>query len=824
MCKRTPAVGKRAGVGGAGAVDGVGGGGRLPPQSGKADAAVFSPPPPPHRIDPVVGAANTIMFGLVVHFGTMWSMMMMCDGDDDDDDRRRHDDYRHLETTAMTDDYDGGGGGGWTTNHRPPPPSSSSSLLFTVLLLHEYWVYLQHANVLANPLLQRLDRRYGIALLRTNRHWSIAGTLSSYWAREALGMFACLPFLSSQAQQEEGGGGEGRRGGSSSSSSHYHHRHHLPFSATQYLVLYSIIYHAVKSRGVRSDALDRSSSRFGIMTLVVDDFYTHDLREASVTVLRLALQGLDTYVHYRIVRDMVASTSSSSSSMSMMDALFAIWVAHAALNQLFRRSTASAVVGMWHALSSSEGGGISPSPDDDDDVVVADVVANVDEVVERRRVGWSGVVVDDDDDADDGDFVVRRLLRRERVSDDLRGRRGAASDCVDKAVRLETAIAILAVFFMVGLGEVPLGGLSGTSMTSTTATRRLESLLGHLARGGGGSGGRRTTSAAAYAWLLWGLLHGVWATFLRHRRRRSSTTGGTTMRTSGADSATTADRMGSLLRVLDLGVAIEIGARELPPDKRRMMLLACVLLTGKAFARSMRYPRMIRTILSAAEFATKLSILRMLTDASPDDATAISSVLAIAWVVWVLFSPAPTPCEIDTSYCRRSDAVKNDVAADAVFLGHPALLSDAWALWLLPYPLRERWSAPWWTRPLWPVHYLVGWYVCNYRRRLFGDGAAFFCCDDNRYGRTRMQNWVASHFGRHFVTSPREVKANIEACARHAEKVGVKVLCLGALNKSEVSQINRVPHCISEFTVGCLHSTFAIHRVSMAVDWASLKR
>jgi len=763
MCKRTAEVGKRAGVGGDG-------GARLPPRSAEA-AAVVSPPSPPHRIDPVVGAANTIMFGLVVHFGTMWSMM--CDDDD------CHHDYRHHAATAMTDDYDGGGvgvgggvgGGGSTTNHPPPTPSS---LLFTVLLLHEYWVYLQHANVLANPLLQRLDRRYGIALLKSNRHWSIAGTLSSYWAREALGMFVCLPFLS-QAQQEGGGG---RR----SSSSHYHH--HLPFSATQYLVMYSIIYHAIKSRGVRADALDRSSSRYGIMTLVVDDFYLHDLREASVTVLRLALQGFDTYVHYRIVRDMVASTSSSSSSsssMSMMDALFAIWVAHAALNQLFRCSTASAVVGMWHALSSSESGGIPPSPDDvdvDDSVV--------------------------DDDADDGDFVVRRLLRRERVSDDLRGRRGAASDCVDKAVRLETAIAILAAFFMVGLGEVPLGYLA----------------LG----GGGGGGGRKTTSAAAYAWLLWGLLHGVWATFLCHRRRRSSTTGGTTMRTSGADSVTTADRLGSLLRVLDLVVAIEIGARELPPDRRRMMLLACVLLTGKAFARSMRYPRIIRTILSVAEFATKLVILRMLADASPDDATAISSVLAIAWVIWVVFSPAPTPCEGDTSYCLRSDARKNDVAADAVFLGHPALLSDAWALWLLPYPLRERWSAPWWTRPLWPVHYLVGWYVCNYRRRLFGDGAAFFCCDDNRYGQTRMQNWVASHFGRHFVTNPREVKANIEACARHAEKVGVKVLCLGALNKSEVSRMNRVPYCVSEVIVGCLHDTFAIHRVSMAVDWASLKR
>lgn len=48
-----------------------------------------------------------------------------------------------------------------------------------------------------------------------------------------------------------------------------------------------------------------------------------------------------------------------------------------------------------------------------------------------------------------------------------------------------------------------------------------------------------------------------------------------------------------------------------------------------------------------------------------------------------------------------------------------------------------------------------------------------------------MQTWTAAHFGRHFVTNPTQVKRNIEAAARHAEKSGVRVLCLGALNKAE---------------------------------------
>lgn len=48
-----------------------------------------------------------------------------------------------------------------------------------------------------------------------------------------------------------------------------------------------------------------------------------------------------------------------------------------------------------------------------------------------------------------------------------------------------------------------------------------------------------------------------------------------------------------------------------------------------------------------------------------------------------------------------------------------------------------------------------------------------------------MQTWTASHFGRHFVTNPGQVKRNIEAAARYAEDAGVKVFCLGALNKAE---------------------------------------
>jgi len=103
------------------------------------------------KVDPVVRALNTIMYGLVVHFGTLWMIESS---------------YSNgiIATTTAADNID-------TVTQRPNSP------LLIILFLHEYWIYLQHTNVLSNPLLQHLDRQYGIALLKNNKHWSIAGKL-----------------------------------------------------------------------------------------------------------------------------------------------------------------------------------------------------------------------------------------------------------------------------------------------------------------------------------------------------------------------------------------------------------------------------------------------------------------------------------------------------------------------------------------------------------------------------------------------------------------------------------------------------------------------
>jgi hypothetical protein len=100
------------------------------------------------QVDPIVRAVNTFMYGMLVHFGTLWMYGIHIRND--------------MGQTESCSDED-----------------SSSAWIWCVLLLHEYWVYLQHSNVLANPYCQRLDRQYGIALLKSNQHWAIAGTCFS---------------------------------------------------------------------------------------------------------------------------------------------------------------------------------------------------------------------------------------------------------------------------------------------------------------------------------------------------------------------------------------------------------------------------------------------------------------------------------------------------------------------------------------------------------------------------------------------------------------------------------------------------------------------
>ncbi len=530
------------------------------------------------------------------------------------------------------------------------------------------------------------------------------------------------------------------------------------------------------------------------MRVVIDKFYVHTTVETALTVVRLSLQGLDTYIHYRIVRDLLLSWDDSignldedgdsrSSLRTLLNLLFAVWVIHAALiNQLFRCSTASVMVQAWSWLTASSppkagprGGGAENEPmapstpaatkggcqdparrggspkDNGDDSTEAESVSSGGDSSDDSSVGA---------DDPEQDFVVRRLLRPGRVADELKGRRGAATGGVDTAVRIETTLAILASLFIVGFGEVPLRILSLEVPSGMFTMDR-----------------QRIGAMVPYAWLLWSLLHGIWAFFLRTRPpaqdRRTSSIGYSRA------------RLRTVVHIVDLCLLIGSAAHVRPEFKWSVFMLAGAV-TWKSFfqAAGVTRPTLVWTSMLAIEFGGKALLVRSLAKSSNQfDTALVAAFLALIWGVWTVSNPLPTPCEL-ASQTSCSMGGEQQVA-DVVFLGHPAELSDCWALWLLPYSLKERWQRPWWSIPLWPVHYLVGLYVVNYRQRLFGDKASFFCCDDVVYGGTRMQTWTAAHFGRHFVTHARQVKENIEAAARHAEESGVKVLCLGALNKAE---------------------------------------
>ncbi|KAK1735765.1 flavin-binding monooxygenase-like protein [Skeletonema marinoi] len=723
------------------------------------------------QVDPLVRALNTVMYGLLVHFGTLWMIDLA--------QRQQHNDSSY--TSAAGEE-------GRTPSH-----------LLSILFLHEYWVYLQHSNVFGNPLLQHLDRQYGIALLKKNQHWSIAGTLTAYWSRECLCLFLCLPFLQRQYNGEQ-----------------YY------FTSTQYMILYSLIYHTIKSRGVREDALKRSSPRFGIMRLVIDKFYLNSMAEVQVTVLRLFLQGFDTYIHFCVVRDLVLLSSPGGVAwcISSMHVLFTVWVVHAALNQFFRKSTASVMVQTWHALTAKKidndamktaekgdfiGGKENATNEDKDESTEGESLSSGNSSLTSSDNKSTTNVVQIIDANDE--YVVRQLLHHERVCNSLKGRQGSASSGVDKAIRLATSVSILAAFFMIGINNVPMQWLSSGNIVATSDMCNIF------------QDQSRVLSVALYSWLLWGLLYGIWAIFLKSRSDSQLSN----------QSSSSRRRQISFIRMADFTVMIGV-AYLLPPESKGMLLFTLIVLTGKSFIQSMdiSFPRIVWNGLLAVEFLTKLRILRMLQQSS--DTMLTSFVLTVLWSLWVVTNANPTPCEVE----------KQREVADAVFLGHPAELHDCWALWLRPYSLQERWQAPSWVWPLWPFHYVVGWYVCNYRQRLFGDKASFFCSDTVMYGNALMQNWVATHFARHFVTNPRQVKKNIEAAARHAEEIGVKVLCLGALNKAEsingggLGIVNELGprrrisvihgnHLTSAAVVETIHQVFGDRKVKFFLTGASSK-
>jgi hypothetical protein len=162
--------------------------------------------------------------------------------------------------------------------------------------------------------------------------------------------------------------------------------------------------------------------------------------------------------------------------------------------------------------------------------------------------------------------------------------------------------------------------------------------------------------AAIFSWIFWGVLYGVWAFFFRSRD--------TSQRNK------TSRHWQSFFSVIDMAAVIAVSQSFLLPQ-RMITWFVCAATTTKSFLRAQQQsrPQLLHILCIGVEFLTKLQLLKSLMRCSLDDFNTglVTSLLTIAWLVWIVWNPTPTPCEVIKD---------NNNVADAVFLGHPAELSD----------------------------------------------------------------------------------------------------------------------------------------------------
>ena len=407
------------------------------------------------------------------------------------------------------------------------------------------------------------------------------------------------------------------------------------------------------------------------MRIVIDKFYLHSKKETILTLVRLLLQGIDTYIHHVIIKGLLLfAPNTLSLATHWLHVVFGVWVVHAALNQYFRCSTASIMVQAWYSLTARRFT-VDPSAKESQEQIKCDDTRNGkserstddDDATEVESVSSRGSSSEDDDGLVDEDFIVRNLLRKGRLAEELEGRQGAATDGVDTAVRIETACAILAIAFIVGLDQVPLRALG--MEPSVTSTSFKETML--------------------VTWLFVCLLHGIWAMFLRGKLSSGSS--------NYAPRAIAAQR--AVVNILDLTMLITTALYVHPHRSANVAWPLAVGVTIKSYLQATFDPRpkLIGSLMKIMEFGGKLFLLKIVLDDGQH--ALVEMCVALAWAFWVIVSPIPTPCEVaSTLSIPRS---KESSAADVVFLGHPAELIDFWALWLLPYSLEERWTGPFWA-------------------------------------------------------------------------------------------------------------------------------
>ena len=175
-----------------------------------------------------------------------------------------------------------------------------------------------------NPLCQRLDRNYGISLFKNDMVWVIAFTLSAYWMREIVSMAFCYGMVT---------------------------------QSTKHLIIASSAYHAFKIVNVNIDAWRKWSPKLGILRLLLDYWHFDTVVNCIISFKRMFLQGFDTAVHFCIICDiyesseMVRASYFFSSKKSVIIVAATIWLFHALVVQVSRKSTATAMVGLYRKIA-----------------------------------------------------------------------------------------------------------------------------------------------------------------------------------------------------------------------------------------------------------------------------------------------------------------------------------------------------------------------------------------------------------------------------------------------------------------------------------------
>ena len=176
--------------------------------------------------------------------------------------------------------------------------------LLWVLVIHEWWITLQHLNIWLNPWVQKLDRTYGLGLVRKNQHPVITLVLGEYWTREMVTMLLCSFWVSSGWLQS--------------------------------LLVVNLVYHLAKLSSLVQDGITKSSTLFGsVYTLLAPFTYTSRLNITHALV-RLGLQGFDALVHVGM-----AYTLATQTGWYLPVATVLVWLYHQATVYWTGQSTAT---------------------------------------------------------------------------------------------------------------------------------------------------------------------------------------------------------------------------------------------------------------------------------------------------------------------------------------------------------------------------------------------------------------------------------------------------------------------------------------------------